>query len=142
MDASYDKRMLACTLGLAYKEYFKDQVSFIADESLKLVHKMSADEIKDRYSNLLDYTNSIAIFETAYYFHEPILESSEQAYLMYPLLNEGLKIFPTYKEFKDNLNSLMQTISILEARIRKEEREHIKILEEKAEKKEKNLLHL
>ncbi|MEA3512679.1 MAG: hypothetical protein U9R37_03665 [Campylobacterota bacterium] len=142
MDASYDMRMLTFSLALAYKNFFNEQVKFISKESLKLIDKMNAEEIKKRYTELLNYANMMAIFETAFYFKEPINDNSEQSYLLYPLLNKGLKIEDTYDEFKINLNTLLEIIKILEARIREEERQHTKELEAKAEEKEKKFTSL
>lgn len=137
IDSQFYMRILSFPIALGYKEFFDTQIKKIAYESIVLGGKMNAEEIKDKYEILLDYANEINIFETSYYYNNPINIDSFQAYTSYQLLQNGLKIDEIYKEFKGNLDSLLNTISILEARIRKEEREHREELERKAEEKER-----
>jgi len=92
---------------------------------------MDADTIQEHYTKLLKFSNNVTIFETAYYFQRPIESSSTQAFLLYPLLTNGLHLKETYREFKANLDALIKIISILEARLRKTDQEQKEAKEKK-----------
>jgi len=135
LDQSYKYRMIGFCIAIAYKTYFNEQISKISHDSSTMALEMSADEIKIKFNNLVNYANEINIFETAHFFKYPIETDSYQAFKIYKLFNKGLLLDETYTEFKDNLNSLIQTISILEKRINEAEKEQ-------AEEKEKKFTSL
>ena len=142
MDKSYKYRILGFALSIAYKNYFQEHISKMAKEALVLGQDMDERQIIEKFNYLIKYANEINIFETAYYYEIPINQDSYQAYKVYPLLEKGLKLTQTYKEFKSNLDSILNIISILESRIREDERNHQKEIEVKNEEKEKRFTSL
>ena len=135
-------RFAAFVLAFSYKRYFDEQILHIAKETMQFSKELEANDIKKRYSEFLRYLKEMNIFETSHYFKNPIDENSFQAYTIYPIISKGLKLENTYHEFKDNLESMFQTISILEARIRNDERENKEKEEKEKEEKEKKFTSL